>query len=73
MLTLALLRQPRGVGPERSFLRDAERYFAPLFAGVVGYAPSSLHRRVRRRLRRFFEPLRRAVSWANYWPGTRER
>jgi hypothetical protein len=60
VLTLALLQQLRGVESERSFLRDAERFFAHLFPGVVGFHPSSLHRRVRR-LRRFMEPLRRAI------------
>jgi hypothetical protein len=60
VLTLALLQQLRGLESERSFLRDAERFFAHLFPGVVGLHPSSLHRRVRR-LRRFLEPLRRAV------------
>src|ERR671928_903658 len=60
VLTLALLQQLRGVESERSFLRDAERFFSDLFPGVVGLHPSSLHRRVRR-LRRFLEPLRRAV------------
>ena len=50
----------RGVESERSFLRDAERFFAHLFPGVVGLAPSSFHRRVRK-LRRFLEPLRRAI------------
>jgi hypothetical protein len=60
VLTLALLQQLRGVESERSFLRDAERFFAQLFPGVVGLHPSSLHRRVRK-LRRFLEPLRRAV------------
>jgi hypothetical protein len=45
---------------ERSFLRDAERFFAYLFPGVVGLYPSSFHRRVRK-LRRFLEPLRRDV------------
>jgi Transposase DDE domain len=60
VLTLALLQQLRGVESERSFLRDAQRFFAHLFPGVVGLHPSSLHRRVRR-LRRFLEPLRRAV------------
>jgi hypothetical protein len=60
ILTLALLQQLRGVESERSFLRDAERFFSHLFPGVVGYAPSSFHRRLRK-LRRFFEPLRRAV------------
>ena len=60
VLTLALLQQLRGVESERSFLRDAQRFFSHLFPGVVGLHPSSLHRRVRR-LRRFLEPLRRAV------------
>ena len=60
ILTLALLQQLRGVESERSFLRDAERFFAHLFPGVVGLHPSSFHRRLRR-LRRFVEPLRRAV------------
>ncbi len=60
VLTLALLQQLRGVESRRSFLRDAERFFAHLFPGVVGLAPSSLHRRVRR-LRGFLEPLRRVV------------
>jgi hypothetical protein len=59
VLTLALLQQLRGVESERSFLRDAQ-FFSHLFPGVVGLHPSSLHRRVRR-LRRFLEPLRRAV------------
>jgi hypothetical protein len=60
VLALALLQQLRGVESELSFLRDAERFFAHLFPGVVGLHPSSLHRRVRK-LRRFLEPLRRAV------------
>jgi hypothetical protein len=58
VLTLALLQQLRGVESERSFLRDCERFFSHLFPGIRGYAPSSFHRRVRK-LRRFFEPLRR--------------
>ena len=45
---------------ERSFLRDAERFFSHLFPGVVGLYPSSFHRRVRK-LRRFLEPLRREI------------
>lgn len=45
---------------ERSFLRDAERFFSHLFPGMAGLHPSSLHRRVRR-LRGYLEPLRRAV------------
>ena len=61
VLTLALLQQLRGVESERSLLRDAQRFFSHLFPGVVGLHPSSLHRRVRRLLRRFLEPLRRAV------------
>lgn len=60
VLALALLQQLRGVESERSFLRDCERFFSHLFPGIRGYAPSSFHRRVRK-LRRFFEPLRRAV------------
>ena len=60
VITLALIQQLRGVESERSFLRDAERFFAHLFPGVVGFHPSSLHRRMRK-LRRFLEPLRRAV------------
>src|ERR687886_687659 len=60
VLTLALLQQLRGVESERSFLRDAERFFSHLFPGVVGFHPSSFHRRVRR-LRRFVEPLRRTL------------
>ncbi len=60
VITLALLQQLRGVESERSFLRDAERFFSHLFPGVVGLHPSSFHRRVRK-LRRFLEPLRRSV------------
>ena len=60
VITLALLQQLRGVESERSFLRDAERFFSHLFPGVVGLWPSSMHRRIRK-LRRFLEPLRRFV------------
>jgi hypothetical protein len=60
VIALALFQQLRGVESERSFLRDAERFFSHLFPGVVGLAPSSFHRRIRK-LRRFLEPLRRAV------------
>jgi hypothetical protein len=60
VLTLALLQQLRGVESERSFFRDAVRFFSHLFPGVVGLTHSSVHRRIRR-LRRFFEPLRRMV------------
>jgi len=60
VLTLALFQQLRGVESERSFLRDAQRFFVHLFPGIAGLHPSSFHRRVRR-LRRFVEPLRRAI------------
>jgi DDE family transposase len=60
VITLALFQQLRGVESERSFLRDAERFFPHLFPGVVGLYPSSFHRRVRK-LRRFLEPVRREV------------
>src|SRR5215204_838539 len=60
VITLALFQQLRGLESERSFLRDAARFFSHLFPGVVGLHPSSLHRRVRK-LRRFLEPLRRTV------------
>jgi Transposase DDE domain len=60
VLTLALFQQLRGVESERSFLRDAQRFFAYLFPGIAGLHPSSLHRRVRK-LRRFLESLRRTV------------
>jgi hypothetical protein len=60
VIALALFQQLRGVESERSFLRDASRFFSHLFPGVVGLAPSSFHRRVRK-LRRFLEPLRREV------------
>ena len=60
VITLALFQQLRGVESERSFLREVERFFSHLFPGVIGLHPSSLHRRVRK-LRRYFEPLRRAI------------
>ena len=60
VLTLALLQQLRGAESQRSFLRDAERFFSDLFPGALGLAPSSFHRRVRD-LRRFLEPPRRVV------------
>jgi len=60
VITLALFQQLRGVESCRSFLREAARFFSHLFPGVLGLHPSSLHRRVRK-LRRFFEPLRRAI------------
>ena len=61
VLTLALFQQLRGGESERSFLREAARFFSHLFPGVVGLHPSSFHRRRLRKLRRFLEPLRRAV------------
>jgi hypothetical protein len=60
VITLALFQQLRGVESERSFLRDAQRFFAYLFPAVAGLHPSSFHRRVRK-LRRFLEPLRREI------------
>jgi hypothetical protein len=59
VIVLALFQQLRGVESERSFLRDAERFFSHLFPGVARlHPPSSFNRRVKR-LRRFLEPLRR--------------
>jgi len=60
VIAFALFQQLRGVESERSFLRDAERFFAHLFPGVAGLHPSSFNRRVKK-LRRFLEPLRRDV------------
>jgi hypothetical protein len=60
VIALALFQQLRGIESERSFLRDAQRFFSHLFPGVVGLHPSSFHRRVRK-LRRFLEPLRREI------------
>ncbi|AHY45468.1 Transposase DDE domain [Rubrobacter radiotolerans] len=60
VLTLALFQQLRGIESERSFLRDAARFFSHLFPGVVGLHPSSFHRRVRK-LRCFLESLRRTL------------
>jgi Transposase DDE domain len=60
ILTLTLFQQLRGVESERSFLREVARFFSHLFPGIVGLHPSSLHPRVRK-LRRYLEPLRRAI------------
>jgi hypothetical protein len=60
VIALTLFQQLRGVESERSFLRDAQRFFSHLFPGVTGLHPSSFHRRVRK-LRRFLEPLRRGI------------
>src|ERR687898_1764138 len=48
VLALTLFQQLRGVESERSFLRDAARFFAHLFPGVAGLHPASFHRRVRK-------------------------
>jgi hypothetical protein len=37
VITLALLQQLRGVESERSFLRDAQRFFSHLFPGSWGF------------------------------------
>jgi hypothetical protein len=60
VITLTLFQQLRGIESERSFSREATRFFSHLFPGVVGLHPSSLHRRVRK-LGRHLEPLRRAI------------
>ena len=60
IIALALFQRLRGVESERSFLRDAQRFFSHLFPGVVKLHPSSLHRRVRK-LRRYLEPLRQEI------------
>jgi Transposase DDE domain len=60
VLALALFQQLRGVESERSFLRDAQRFFSHLFPGVAGLHPSSFHRRLGK-LRSFLEPLRRTI------------
>lgn len=60
VITLALFQQLRGVESERSFLREVVRFFSHLFPGVVGFHPSSLHRRIRN-LRCYLESLRRAI------------
>ncbi len=60
VITLALFQQLRGVESESSFLREIGRFFSHLLPGAVALHPSSLHRRVRK-LRRFLEPLRRAI------------
>jgi len=36
VIALALFQQLRGIESERSFLRDAERFFSHLFPGVIG-------------------------------------
>src|SRR3982751_5171710 len=39
ILTLVLFQQLRGIESERSFLREATRFFSRLFPGVVGLHP----------------------------------
>jgi hypothetical protein len=60
IITLALFQQLRGIESERSFLRDAQRFFSHLFPGVAGLHPSSFNRRVKK-LRCFLEPVRREI------------
>jgi hypothetical protein len=60
VIALALFQQLRGVESERSFLRDAQRFFSHLFPGVARLHPSSFNRRVKK-LRRFLEPLRQGI------------
>ncbi len=60
ILALALFQQLRGIESEHSFLREVARFFSHLFPGIVGFWPSSFHRRVRK-LRGYLEPLRRAI------------
>lgn len=71
VLTLALFQQLRGVESERSFLREVARFFSHLFPGAVGLHPSSFHRRVRKLLRRFLEPLCGAPSCPSWWANRR--
>ncbi len=61
VIALALFQQLRGVESERSFLRDAQRFFSHLFAGVVGLYPSSFNRRVKKLRHYLLEPLRRQI------------
>ena len=63
VIALALFQQLlRGVESERSFLRDAGRFFSHLlFPGVVGLCPSSSFNRRVKKLRCFLEPLRREI------------
>jgi hypothetical protein len=60
VITLALFQQLRGIESERSSLREVGRFFGHLFPGVLDLHPSSFHRRIRK-LRRYLEPLRRAI------------
>jgi hypothetical protein len=42
-------------------LREVVRFFSPPFPGIVGFYPSSFHRRMRKLLRGYPELLRRAI------------
>jgi hypothetical protein len=48
IITLALFKQLRGIESQRTFLRDAQRFFSHLFPGALAIHPSSFHRRVRK-------------------------
>ncbi len=41
VVALALFQQLRGIESERSFLRDAGRFFSHLFPGIVGFHHSA--------------------------------
>jgi hypothetical protein len=67
---IVLFYQLPGVEGERSFLRNAQRFFSHLFPEVVELHPSSFHRRVRK-LRRFWNPCGGMSS--PRWSATRRR
>lgn len=62
VITLALFQQLRAT--------ESQRSFSHLFPGVVGLSPSSFHRRSRK-LRRYLEPLKRAVLPESWWVSRR--
>lgn len=70
ILTLALFQQLRGIESEHSFLREASRFFSHLFPGIVGYWPSSFHRRACASSGVTWSPCG-ARSWANWWESPR--
>jgi hypothetical protein len=70
VIALALLQQLRGVESERSFLRDAQRFFSHQFPGVIGLHPSSFHRRLMR-LRRLEWSRCGVWSWRSRWVSRR--
>lgn len=57
---MALFQQLRGVESERLFLRNVRRFFAYLFPGAAGLAPSSFNRRMRKH-RCYLESLRQEI------------